>query len=666
MIKPMQKPASTMNQDDNDNPQAGRRPLKFSYSSGSQPLSGYTIKRGIGVGGFGDVYYATSDGGKEVALKRIQRNLDIELRGVRQCLNLKHPNLVALFDIRYDDQEQAWVVMEYVAGDSLGHVIERNPNGMPEEEVHRWFKGIAKGVGYLHDHGIVHRDLKPGNIFIDHDIVKIGDYGLSKFISCSQRSGQTESVGTFHYMAPEIGLGRYGKEIDIYALGILLFEMLTGQVPFEGESSQEIIMKHLTAEPNLDRLNSHYRTIVSKALSKDPAKRFQSVNEMVQALGIAESSDRPVKRAPIIADVVGEATAATNVEDSAANEPEEPIARYVHAQLQDLKAWWQDAETNSPVLAITIAMAAVMLFLSAGWLIPVGFMLLVCYGIYYLIWSILTPSHSSSSSVVKDVGKTTHGTKPAISPQRRRRSRYVTRQALNERYRDWLGEKKWGQKSTELVGSMLMACIVSVVMSLLVMIPTSQRLNGNFYSWGPLFAWQCITSVVGAWTILACAKFWESSTGDQALRRFFMLASGLGVGAFAGILAQFLMLQPNYLPVFQDTSVGYFLNQYPLLYDSTGNPGIMAYLGYFGGLFLILRWWLNADPLRSSRLGIMATFLTVAAAFVLHIIIPIPRGFLVAATIAVTVQLSAPWVNSRQRKQLKEEFVQQSRPIRNV
>ena len=131
-------------------------------------------------------------------------------------------------------------------------------------------------------------------------------------------------------------------------------------------------------------------------------------------------------------------------------------------------------------------------------------------------------------------------------------------------------------------------------------------------------------------------------------------------------LAQFLMLQPNYLPVFQDTSVGYFLNQYPLLYDSTGNPGIMAYLGYFGGLFLILRWWLNADPLRSSRLGIMATFLTVAAAFVLHIIIPIPRGFLVAATIAVTVQLSAPWVNSRQRKQLKDEFVQQSRPIRNV
>ena len=90
--------------------------MRFAYASGSRPLEGYTIKRGIGVGGFGEVYFALSDAGKEVALKRIQRNLDIELRGVRQCLNLKHVNLVALFDIKYDAEGQAWVVMEYVCG----------------------------------------------------------------------------------------------------------------------------------------------------------------------------------------------------------------------------------------------------------------------------------------------------------------------------------------------------------------------------------------------------------------------------------------------------------------------------------------------------------------------------------------------------------------------
>lgn len=205
----MQEPASVMNPAEPEtdsrqpNPEGRKRgPIKFAYASGSRPLDGYTIKRGVGAGGFGEVYYATSDAGKEVALKRIQRNLDVELRGVSQCLNLKHANLVALYDIRYDDEEQAWVVMEFVAGESLQDVIERNPNGMPHEEVDRWFQGIARGVAYLHDHGIVHRDLKPGNIFMDQGTVKIGDYGLSKFISCSRRSGQTESVGTFHYMAP--------------------------------------------------------------------------------------------------------------------------------------------------------------------------------------------------------------------------------------------------------------------------------------------------------------------------------------------------------------------------------------------------------------------------------------------------------------------------------
>ena len=225
--------------------------MKFTYPSGSRPLDGYTIKRGVGRGGFGEVYFATSDAGKEVALKLIRRNLDVELRGVTQCLNLKHPNLIGLYDIRTDEMDDQWVIMEYVSGESLEDVIDRHPNGMPIDQVLWWMRGICAGVAYLHDHGIVHRDLKPGNIFLDEGTVKIGDYGLAKFISCSRRSGQTESVGTVHYMAPEIANGRYGREIDTYALGIILFEMLTGTVPFEGESVGEVLMKHLTAEPDL-------------------------------------------------------------------------------------------------------------------------------------------------------------------------------------------------------------------------------------------------------------------------------------------------------------------------------------------------------------------------------------------------------------------------------
>jgi serine/threonine protein kinase len=254
---------------------------RFVYPSGSRPLSGYTIKRGIGHGGFGEVYYALSDAGKEVALKLVRRNLEIELRGVTQCLNLKHPNLVSLFDVRQGDHDETWVVMEYVNGQCLENVLAEHPNGLPVGEVLEWMNGIAAGVAYLHDHGIVHRDLKPGNIFREEGRVKIGDYGLSKFMSCSNRSGHTGSVGTVHYMAPEVANGRYGKEIDIYGLGIMLYEMLTGHVPFEGESLGEVLMKHLTAAPDLSGIAEPYRTAIARALEKDPDKRLHSVAELM-------------------------------------------------------------------------------------------------------------------------------------------------------------------------------------------------------------------------------------------------------------------------------------------------------------------------------------------------------------------------------------------------
>src|SRR5262249_24950436 len=136
----------------------------------------------------------------------------------------------------------------------------------------------------LHDRGIVHRDLKPGNIFLENGTVKVGDYGLSKSISTSQRTAQTQSVGTVHYMAPEISTGNYNKQIDVYAAGIILYEMLTGRVPFDGESAGEVRMKHLTAPPDLSKLPSEYLPIVQKALAKNPAQRYASMAEMARAV----------------------------------------------------------------------------------------------------------------------------------------------------------------------------------------------------------------------------------------------------------------------------------------------------------------------------------------------------------------------------------------------
>src|SRR5712691_8275034 len=105
--------------------------MKFTYASGEQPLQRYTIRRGLGRGGFGEVYLAVSDGGKEVALKLVQRHLNVELRGVGQCLNLKHPHLVALYDVKQAENGDTWVVMEHMAGESLDKLILRHPQGLP-------------------------------------------------------------------------------------------------------------------------------------------------------------------------------------------------------------------------------------------------------------------------------------------------------------------------------------------------------------------------------------------------------------------------------------------------------------------------------------------------------------------------------------------------------
>jgi eukaryotic-like serine/threonine-protein kinase len=275
--------------------------MKFTYNSGQRVLDGYTLKRGIGRGGFGEVYYAVSDGGKDVALKLVRgHNLDVELRGMAQCLNLKHPNLLTLYDMRTDPQGDHWVVMEYIAGESLNAVLNRHPQGLPVELARQWFVALCKAVGYLHDHGIVHRDLKPGNIFLENGVVKVGDYGLCKFMSSSQQSAQTQSVGTVHYMAPEISTGNYNKQIDIYAAGVVLYEMLSGHVPFEGESAGEILMKHLTAPPDLTKIPAAFAPVIGKALAKNPAQRYASMLDMAKAIepAVGASVPPPVSARP--------------------------------------------------------------------------------------------------------------------------------------------------------------------------------------------------------------------------------------------------------------------------------------------------------------------------------------------------------------------------------
>lgn len=343
---------------------------QFVHEPGSRPIEGYTIRRGIHRGGFGEVYYAVSDGGKEVALKLIQEHEHIELRGVRQCLNLKHPHLVTIFDVKTDAHGDSWVVMEYVSGSNLENVLTSFPQGLPLAEVRDWLTGLAAGVAYLHDQGIVHRDLKPANVFREHGIVKIGDVGLSKRLDGPRTAPHTGGIGTVYYMAPEIGHGRYGLEVDIYSLAAITYEMLTGRLLFEGESVGEILIKHLSSPPDLSALTPALRGPLERALRKDPRDRTHSVrtfaDQMLSALEqlspqeagttrpkhdaaeIPESAFLPDDRMAVAnagprdqhAAAVGEA--ARSPADGIHPAWVAHLDRLTHGHFKQVRAWWQE------------------------------------------------------------------------------------------------------------------------------------------------------------------------------------------------------------------------------------------------------------------------------------------------------------------------------------
>lgn len=665
--------------------------MKFAYQTGARPLEGYTIKRGIGVGGFGEVYFALSDAGKELAIKRIQRNMDVEVRGVTQCINLKHPNLVALYDIKYDDEGQAWVVMEYVCGECLKDVLDRNPNGMPVSEAYDWFRGIAFGVAYLHDHGIVHRDLKPGNIFLDQEIVKIGDYGLSKYISCSRRSGQTESVGTFHYMAPEIGKGIYGKEIDVYALGIILFEMLTGRVPFEGESSQEIMMKHLTADPNLDGVPQVFRSVIQRSLFKDPEQRFASVEEMLGevevACGLAPAApvSKPAPKPPVIEAkqvdseplYIGDEFSSDGIEfgelkesapapnaDASPFRPNantaqrEPIAAAVRDGYKKTASWWQHAKLGAPVKVLLLVGAIFLLVLNSEWLIPTGILLGAMYLVYFGIRSIVLALDNSSAATATATGPNvpvgaampnTVAANPYAA--RRRRRKHWKREA-----RERLAAKHRGERMTELSGSMLTSAFVSLVLCFVMMLVVRGETLDDVFTW-TAYAWLALTSIAGSWGVLAISKLWECDEGESFGRRFVMLLAGLVTGVVAFASGQFLGVS-----VSNDMTV-HSLPAFDLpasIYGADGSPTLPAFLVYFAGLFVILRWWVQADPLRETRVSLWATAACVLWAWLIHIFWPFPQpwGFMLAATISIAVQLSAPWISFRERAKIRDQIAE--------
>ncbi|MBN2021504.1 MAG: serine/threonine protein kinase [Pirellulales bacterium] len=632
---------------------------RFAFAGGSRPLEGYTIKRGVGHGGFGEVYYATSDAGKEVALKLIRRSLDVELRGIKQCLNLKHPNLLDVYDIREDERGDHWVVMEYVAGASLDEVLAAHPEGLSTEQALAWFHGMAAGVAYLHDHGIVHRDLKPANIFSDEGRVQIGDYGLSKFISCSRRSGHTESVGTVHYMAPEVANGRYGKEIDIYALGIILYEMLTGRVPFEGESVGEVLMKHLTAKPDLSAVAEPYRGVIAQALEKDPANRFGSVGQMLARLPLPLAREARVDSSTFSAGSKsngrGGPTAAPGGDTPFAQviEEDEPVLRAVKELFGNLREGW--ANLNMPARVILTTLGILGALMTFHIWITVGMVLLMAYVGYRIIRAIVlvgqpravryvappppppatptpAPRTPSASANAAAMAKTGAWRRPRHHRPRR-----------GERPLPALVLKPVPQRVAELLGSMLLGTLVALTMCLVLAIVAG---FGGELPKIEQCAWVALVGIAGTWAVMLPSKLWEGTRGEAVLRRFGLMVIGLGLGGFAWASSQWLLVSLPYDGRFPESPF-----RLPASFYQNG-PTLLAYVAVFGTLMLFVRWWWQADPLRHARLSLWSLVVTSLVAGLVSWLWHFPQPWLVmvACTMSIAVQLASPWLPPHRRQ----------------
>ena len=264
------------------------------YAHFRQPdfLAGYEIGHRLGSGAFGEVYEATKLSiGKRYAVKFLKvggeaesRVVEREIAQAKLFASLDHPNLVAIEDVGLV-QGVPYVIMGHAGEDTLARRLERGP--LPLDQAFRIFVQVCRGVLALHDRNLAHFDLKPSNVFLRGETARVGDYGLSKLLS-DGRNTLSFGRGTPRYMAPEMLSGRADHRADVFSLGVLLFEALTGELPFETDSALGLLQPE--PEP-LPRFPPDFpvalRGPVERCLRRDPEQRYPSVAALLDELGQA-------------------------------------------------------------------------------------------------------------------------------------------------------------------------------------------------------------------------------------------------------------------------------------------------------------------------------------------------------------------------------------------
>lgn len=257
----------------------------------------YELKELIGQGGMADVYLAYDDILKrEVAVKILRSSLTGDPiyitrfhREARAAAALCHRNIVEIYDVGEED-DLYYIVMEYVRGQTLKELINKR-GALHYVEAVDIMKQVVSATALAHSMGIVHRDLKPQNILVtDSGIVKIADFGIASIQSLSQVTQTDTIMGSLHYLAPEIARGEKATpQSDIYALGVVFYELLRGDVPFNGESPVNIALKHMRDEiPSVRAYNpaipQSVENIIIKATAKNINNRYQCADDMLDDL----------------------------------------------------------------------------------------------------------------------------------------------------------------------------------------------------------------------------------------------------------------------------------------------------------------------------------------------------------------------------------------------
>ena len=230
------------------------------------------------------------DANDEDAVKRFNRE-------AKAVTSLSHPNIVSIYDVE-NEGEFYYLILEYVEGMTLKDYMIKNPR-IPIETIVHIAKQIAEGLSHAHQNGIIHRDIKPQNILMNENLTcKITDFGIARAYGDTTLTQTNQMLGTVYYLSPEQARGNVATaQSDIYSLGILIFEMITGQIPFKGESAVAIALKHLQEElPDIDKFRDNIpqsvKNIVLQATMKNPNERYISSKELFEDLSTVLNPER--------------------------------------------------------------------------------------------------------------------------------------------------------------------------------------------------------------------------------------------------------------------------------------------------------------------------------------------------------------------------------------